>query len=108
MRSPFDFRDTHGTLTAYNYMALIPRVARVPHTSKAPEACLLRQPCAYAPRYTQEKVGDRTALALLILQARIHAGPCGLAQQDLSPAHDLVGSHGLRPWLHTGGNGRAT
>jgi len=39
MRSPFDFRDARGTLTAYNYMVAIPRIARVPLTSKVPGAC---------------------------------------------------------------------
>src|SRR5580700_2734428 len=57
---------------------------------------VLRQPRAYAPRHAQEEAGDHAAVALRLLQARVHAGSRSPAQQDLPAAYDPLGAHRLR------------
>jgi hypothetical protein len=75
-------------------MPAVPRIARVPLTAKQPDAC----PYCGGRNLTR----DCPALAMRLMQARVHAWSCSAPQQDLSPAHDSLGAHRLQPRLHAG------
>jgi hypothetical protein len=63
---------------------------------------------AFCAGHAQEETGNCPALALLLMQTRLHARPRSAAQQDLSPAHDPRGPHRLRHRLHARRNRRAS
>ena len=75
------------------------RRSRTTHIESARTLPALRRPRVDAARHAHEEIRDRAAVALRVVQAHVHAGTGGTAQQDLSPAHHHRCAHDVQSRL---------